>query len=97
MLNKIDNKQLLILSIVVSFYFAILFLNAYVLNFNNVFIGIIQELVTIPMLLALLFLFLFSIVRLYEDNFSVKKRSFWAFIMLSVVGTVMVGSFLVSG
>ncbi len=79
MLNKIDNKQLLILSIVVSFYFVILFLNAYVLNFNNVLVGIIQELVTIPMLLALLFLFLLSIVRLYEDNFSVKKTFFLGF------------------
>ena len=97
MLTKIDNKQLLILSIAVSLYFAFLFLNAYVFKFDNVFIGVVQELVTIPMLLALLFLFLFSIVRLYEDNFSVNKRSFWAFIILFFVSTVIFGSFVVSG
>ncbi len=76
MLAKIDNKQLLILSIAVSLYFAFLFLNAYGLKFDNVFIGVIQELVTIPMLLALLFLFLFSVMSSLRDKFSTKKVRF---------------------
>ena len=97
MLAKIDNKQLLILSIAVSLYFAFLFLNAYVLEFDNVFIGVIQELVTIPMLLALLFLFLFSVMRSLKDKFSAKRSSFWAFLVLFFVSIVTFGSFVISG
>ena len=93
MFKKINNNQLFITSLIISGYFAFLFLNAYVIKLENVIIGVIQELVTIPALLILLFLFFFSIKRSIRDKFSIKEYSFWAFVVLFVTVIVTFGRF----
>ena len=93
MFKKINNNQLFITSLIISGYFAFLFLNAYVIKLENVIIGVIQELVTIPALLILLFLFFFSIKRSIRDKFSIKEYSFWAFVVLFVMVIVTFGRF----
>ena len=95
MFKKINNNQLFITSLIISGYFAFLFLNTYVIKLENVIIGVIQELVTIPALLILLFLFFFSIKRSIRDKFSIKEYSFWAFGVLFVTVIVTFGSFVI--
>jgi hypothetical protein len=64
-----------------SVYFLLLALNHYVIKSTFVLIGIVQEVVTIPLMLAQLLLFGASIFYWIKDNFSVKKYSFWTLII----------------
>ena len=96
MLEKVNNKQLLVASIVVSAYFLFLFLNESVLRWRYIVIGFVQELFTIPLLLALPIMLFLSIKRSRKDQFSVTKPSLWAFALLLITATVTYGSLVIS-
>lgn len=92
-MNFITNKKLFILSVVLVLYFLFLYLNMYVFHLEYTFIGIIQEVVTLP-LLAILLLFLgLSLRRTISERFSLVTYAFWSFLLLMVCTTFTIGSF----
>jgi len=92
MLEKINNKKLFYLSFCIAGYFLLLFINAYIIKSNFILIGIFQELLTIPMLIVLLFLFILSVKYSVADKFRIKKYSFWTFLILLVTILLTFGS-----
>ena len=73
-----------------SVYFGLLALNHYVIQSRFVLFGIIQELVTIPLMLIQLPLFVSSFVYCVKDSFNIKSYSFWSFV-ISLVNCVLIG------
>jgi hypothetical protein len=89
-----NNKKLFILSIITVAFFSMLFLNGYVLESKHVLIGVIQEMITIPMLFFLVFLLYFSIKFSLKERFSVRKTSFWSLVMLTCLVVILINSFI---
>lgn len=92
--EKFNNKILFYVSLLFVAYFSFLFLNAYIIKSDATFIGVFQELLTIPMLIAELLLFAFSIKRSLEQGFSLKSYSFWTVFIFFVLVMVTWGSFI---
>lgn len=65
------DKLNLILALLTSLYFSLLTVISYEIINPNTFISIFTELLTIPSLLILLYVFLFGIVRLISGKYSV--------------------------
>jgi hypothetical protein len=89
-----NNKKLLILSIITVVFFSLLFFNAYVLKSEYVLVGVIREIATIPMLVFLVFLLYFSIKYSLKDKFSIRKTSFWSLAMLACLVVILINSFI---
>lgn len=96
MLEKIDSKKLFYISSCIAGYFLLLCINAYILKSDFILIGYFQELLTIPMLLIQLFLFIFSIKYCIKDKFRVNKYPFWTFFVLLVSILFTFGSLLIT-
>lgn len=77
-------KLIFIISLIITVYFLSLFLNAYVIEFENGLFRFIGELITIPILIGQLFVLVISIKYTIEDKFSLKTYSFWAFILSGI-------------
>jgi len=92
--SKYNNEVLVFsLSLLCLIYFALLFLNSYVLNYNSTLIGVFQELLTIPFLLGTLGLWVISGRSVYLEKFAIKNISCWSFIILTILSTLVFGSF----
>jgi len=92
MQKKIITQKLFYLSLCVAGYFVLLWINAYAIKFNLALIGFFQELLTIPLLIVLLFLFILSVKYCIDDKFRIKKYSFWTFFTLLITILLSFGS-----
>lgn len=89
MVFEISNKALFVGSCIFFLYFSFLVLNTY-LQLNYVWIGFLQELVTIPLLVMLFAWMFFAIKGLKENKFKLKSTPFISF-LLQIVTIGMLG------
>ena len=83
MITKIiSEKKLFWISFAIIGYFCLLYLNAYFAKSDLVFIGWIQELLTIPFILFQFILLIISILYCIKDTFRVNRYSFGSFFIL---------------
>ncbi|HCY30879.1 MAG TPA: hypothetical protein DHV06_04870 [Bacteroides thetaiotaomicron] len=80
----ISEKKLFWISFAVVGYFCLLYLNAYFVKSDLVFIGWFQELLTIPFTFFQFILLIISILFCFKDKFRVNRYSFWSFFILSM-------------
>lgn len=85
------DKSLFILGVGFSAYFLFLFLNYHVFHLDFVLLGVIQELVTLLLMMALVVVFAISLYRLIR-HFSFRGYLIWAVIVLLVCSTAVWGS-----
>ena len=78
----ISEKKLFWISFAIIGYFCLLYLNAYFAKSDLVFIGWIQELLTIPFILFQFILLIISILYCIKDTFRVNRYSFGSFFIL---------------
>ncbi len=84
-------NKLILINSVISSYFFVLYCNTYYLKFDFVLVGVIQELLTIPFLLAQPIFFVISIRHL----FTVKNKILLvSVILLAIVMILTVRSFI---
>jgi hypothetical protein len=65
-----------------------------VLKLDYFIIGFFQELVTIPIMIGALALFVLAIISVYLEGFSIKSYAFWSMIILLIMIIVIFGSFI---
>ncbi len=92
MFKKINEKKLFYLSFCIAGYFLLLCLNTYIIKSNFILIGVFQELLTIPMLIVLLLVFILSVKYSVDDKFRMNKYSFWTFLTSIVTILLTFGS-----
>ncbi len=94
MLKKISDKNVFYISLVVVIYFIFLYVNSYIVKAEYVLIGVLQESLTIPMLIIQFILLIIVINRCISNKFDVKTYTFFAFIMLIVNSLFVLFSFI---
>lgn len=62
-----SNRILLLIAVCIFLYISFLQLNVTYWNFSNVFLGVIQELITIPILIGQVIILVISITRLVKE------------------------------
>ena len=96
LLEKFAGRKFFFVSLGVIAYFCFLLLNAYIIHSRFVLIGFIQEILTLPLLLFQLILFVFSLTYCIKDKFRIKTYSFWSFLFLLVSNSYFLGSLIIS-
>jgi hypothetical protein len=97
-IKKTNNKREIIifsLCIISLIYFTLLFSNTYFFNFQHLLIGVFQEILTIPFLIGLLVLLIFSIKDGLSNKFSFKHYSIWSLLILIIIIIITWGSFII--
>ena len=92
----INNKRLFFVSVFLTIYFLFLFLNAYVLGIDGTILGFLQELLTIPLLLVLLFFLLLSIDRIRKSHSPYDRYLLIACFLFSIIAISTFGSLAAS-
>lgn len=92
----INSKTLFYISLIIAGYFVLLCINAYIIKSERVLIGIIQEMLTIPMLIIQIFSFFLSIKYCIKNKFRIKEYSFAAFSILLVSNLSTLGSLVIN-
>lgn len=93
-LEKFAGKNFFFVSLGVVVYFCMLCLNAYVIKSDFIYIGIFQELLTLPLILFQLVLLVLSILHCIKDKFRIKTYSFWSFFILLISNSFVLISFM---
>jgi hypothetical protein len=94
LLEKFSTKRLFFVSLGVAGCFCLLCLNAYIVKSDFVLIGVFQELLTLPLMLIQLALFVLSIMYCMNDKFRIKSYSLWTFLILLVSNSLFLGSII---
>lgn len=87
-------KKFFFMSLSVTAYFCLLYLNTYIVKSNSVLIGIFQELLTLPLILFQLLLLILSILYCIKDKFRIITYSFWSFLILLISNLFIFKSFI---
>ncbi len=94
-LQKLKNESIILgLSILISSFFLFLFMNANYFNINSILLGVVQELITLPMMLLLLILLIYTAFRLIKSKSKFDLKILTAFIILLVCTYYTWGSIL---
>jgi hypothetical protein len=72
-------------STITLFYFVFLYLNSELFNFEFVFISVIQELITIPMILCAFGILIFGINKIIRKSYGNIR-----YIMLMILNTLLI-------
>ena len=81
--NIMKSKTVMIASIFLSLYFLFLVLNTTIFKLDYIWIGVIQNIITIPALLALIGLGIVSVIFFKKENFKLFSYSFASIVILS--------------
>lgn len=87
-----NNKILFHMSWLSAIYFLCLFINQYITKFQFILIGFVQELITIPLMMAQPLIFIASLICWKKEEFKIKRYSFWASIISLCTGLITIGS-----
>ena len=87
-------RAALAFSLLAAAYFAFLALDYYVLKLDSILLGVVRELLTIPLILAVAAAFVFSVLRLVSNRQSVNARMVSAALILFVLNCLIWGSFV---
>ena len=90
-----NERIIIIASLFLILYFGFLFLNTYVLKLEYTMISVLQEILTIPMMLLSLILLFFSIRNFVVKHFTIVSYAFLTILLLVSLIVVTWGSFFV--
>lgn len=88
------DRAVLVFSVLASAYVAFLVLDFYVFKLNSILLGVVRELLTIPLFLAVALAFVFAVARLLANRESVNVRNAVSAMILFVLNCVIWGSFV---
>ncbi len=80
----ITNRNLFFLSTAIVLYFLFLYFNASMLHLDFIWMGVMQELLTLPLLMFQVFLFVLAFRQTWNEKFSLDNYAFWALLLLTV-------------
>ena len=87
--NKFTLNSLILYGSILSFFYFLVMLIIHYLKIDFVIVGVFVEILTIPFMLLLLFLTLYSIVEIFNRKMEIKSKNFVAFIILIVTVTML--------
>ncbi|MFD1162946.1 hypothetical protein [Hwangdonia seohaensis] len=90
------DKVIFCASVITSAFLLFIYLNSTVFKLNFVLIGVFQELLTIPSILAQPILLFLSLRRLIRIKFKVKSYVFCASIVSLITTILTFGSFIIA-
>lgn len=90
-----NDKTLLRLSCLIASFFAFLFLNSTFFEFKVLLISVVQEIVTIPLMIGQVILLVITVKRL-SANFSWLSLNFYSAVVLTVSTLLTWGSLLLT-
>ncbi len=90
----ISGKTIFGLSIGVLIYLSFLFLNSNTFKLDYVIIGVLQEILTIPIIIGQLILLIFAYLNFRKDNYSLRSYGFLSLIVLIITNVFIWGSFI---
>lgn len=85
---------MLTFALLAAVYFAFLALNAYVFQLDWILLGVMAELLTLPMIAAVAVAFVYVVVRLLQPVPSAESRLVSATVILFVLNCLIWGSFV---
>ena len=88
------DRAVLRFSLLAAAYFAFLALDFYVFRLDSILLGVVRELLTIPLMLAVAAAFVFSVVRLVSNRQSVNVCMVSGALILFAVNCFLWGSFV---
>ena len=88
------DRAVLAFSVLASAYVAFLALDFYVFKLDWILLGVVRELLTIPLFLAVAAVFVFAVVRLLADRQSVNVCNASSALILFVLNCFIWGSFV---
>ena len=88
------DRAVLRFSLLAAAYFAFLALDFYVFRLDSILLGVVRELLTIPLMLAVAAAFVFSVVRLVSNRQSVNVCMVGGALILFAVNCFLWGSFV---
>lgn len=94
--SNFANKSLLCISIITSMFLLLIYLNSKIFKIDFVLIGVFQELLTIPSILAQPVLLFLSLRKLISIKFKMKSYAFFTSIISLVTMILTWGSFILS-
>lgn len=89
-----NNKILCYLSISIAAYFILLVANVYWLNIQAVWVGVVQEMLTLPLFAVQLVIAILSFVQLVKNRFQVKSYAFCTFLVAAANTLAAIASIL---
>ncbi|MEZ0486907.1 hypothetical protein [Fibrella aquatica] len=88
------NKTLFFASVAVVCYLLLLYFNAHILKFDYVLIGVLQELLTIPVMILLVVLLVIATTRIVRKDQLRGPYLYGSFSLLSISLVLVVSFFL---
>ncbi len=88
------DRAVLAFSVLASAYVAFLVLDSYVFKLDWILLGVVRELVTIPLFLAVAAAFVFAVVRLLANRKSLNVCNAGSALILFVLNCFIWGSFV---
>ena len=88
------DRVVLAFSLWAAAYFAFLALNFYVFRLDWILLGVVQELLTIPLIVAVAAVFVFSVVSLLRNRKSINACNVSSTLILFSLNGVIWGSFV---
>jgi hypothetical protein len=92
----LSSKMVFKATLIVFFYLAFLFLNAETIKLNFAIISVMQEILTIPIIIAELILCYFAFYYFRKSNYSLSTYGFYSIVILLIINVFIWGSFLFS-
>ena len=90
------NKTIFFVSVAIVLYLLFLYLNAHVLKLNYVLIGVLQELLTIPVVFLQAALLILTIIKITRNGLLKEPYLYGSFSLLSISLFFVVSSFFYS-
>ena len=88
------DRAVLAFSLLAAAYFAFLALDYYLFRLDSILLGVVRELVTIPLILAVAAALVFSVIRLVSNRQSVNFRMVSGALILFAVNCFIWGNFV---
>ena len=85
------DRAVLAFSLLAAAYFAFLALDSFVFKLDWILLGVIRELLTIPLILAVAAVFIFSVVRLLANRQSINARNVSSALILFALNCLIWG------
>lgn len=90
----ISGKTTFTLSLCTLSWFILLILNSKFFKLDLVVISVIQEILTLPIMVIQLLLLILAFLNFKKGNYSVHSYAFWALVVLIVTNAFVIGSFI---
>jgi hypothetical protein len=95
MIKNITTKHLFIAARTLVTFFIMVWLNAYVIKSSAVIIGVLQELLLIPMMLLQILILGIASHKIFQTKITLKGMLFWTIVMMVCSILLTFGSFII--